>query len=278
MPPREQDFADRVNNIARALLQGASLGYGDEITAATQFAQPYDKVLQREREAQALFHQQHPYVDTGLQMTGSLLPSAATGLGIAAAAPRIGATLATLGGVGAEGAAMGFGSGEGGFGPRAKNAAIAAALSEVLAGGAMAAKSPAVRDSLKGIAGDETGAISFIKKYYPREYAPIHEVDDWSKVRSIMRSAMKGDEIPPILVDGTKGNGSLLTGTHRQAANEILDKLGKSEDSRIPVTYLSELKSLVGAKKAKAVTQAAENGDFEAIDRILDRSSIKKTQ
>lgn len=58
--------------------------------------------------------------------------------------------------------------------------------------------------------------------YYPAGYNPLHEVYSWHYVRQIARAAIRGDEIPPILVDGE----NLLAGTHRAAANDLLERMG----------------------------------------------------
>ena len=57
--------------------------------------------------------------------------------------------------------------------------------------------------------------------YEPTEYIPIHEVRDWCYVRKIIRAARRGEHIPGFVVYA----GSLLTGTHRCAANEIMQLL-----------------------------------------------------
>lgn len=58
--------------------------------------------------------------------------------------------------------------------------------------------------------------------YYPAKYNPLHEVRSWQYVRQIARAAIRGDEIPAILVDGD----NLLAGTHRAAANDLLERMG----------------------------------------------------
>ena len=58
--------------------------------------------------------------------------------------------------------------------------------------------------------------------YYPAGYNPMHEVQSWQYVRQIARAAIRGDEIPAILVDGE----NLLAGTHRAAANDLLERMG----------------------------------------------------
>ena len=50
-----------------------------------------------------------------------------------------------------------------------------------------------------------------------------HEVKDWDKVRGMVDATLAGDEIAPYLVSGDKA----LSGTHRAAANDILETIGR---------------------------------------------------
>ena len=74
--------------------------------------------------------------------------------------------------------------------------------------------------------------------YYPTGVTPIHEVKQWAKVRSIARAIEAGKDLPPILLFGS----SLLTGTHRWVANELLARRGKTE-TRIEAMQLISLPS-----------------------------------
>lgn len=111
------------------------------------------------------------------------------------------------------------------------------------------------------------------KWYYPTLCMgcnPIHEVRDWCKVRKLVRDALNGAKIRPILIDGTLRNGSLLTGTHRAAANDILMLIGS--DIRIPYILLSDLDT----SDFPGLSNAVENGDYEAINDIWDRQNFRK--
>jgi hypothetical protein len=71
-----------------------------------------------------------------------------------------------------------------------------------------------------------------MKKYYPTYWSgcnPLHEVKDWAQVRSLVKACKNGEarNIPPIYIDGDIGSGSLLTGTHRAAANDIITMLNE---------------------------------------------------
>lgn len=59
------------------------------------------------------------------------------------------------------------------------------------------------------------------KTFYPQGYNPIHPVNDWAYVRKMIRDSRKGISIPAFVVDGE----SLVTGTHRCAANNLMTML-----------------------------------------------------
>ena len=57
------------------------------------------------------------------------------------------------------------------------------------------------------------------EKFYPR--GGVHEVVNWAYVRQIVRAVLNGEDVPPYL--------ECFTGTHRAAANHLLEALGKQE-------------------------------------------------
>ena len=57
------------------------------------------------------------------------------------------------------------------------------------------------------------------KKFYPRD--GVHEVENWCYVRQIVRAVLKGEDVPPYIIS--------FSGTHRAAANHLLEALGKPE-------------------------------------------------
>ena len=64
----------------------------------------------------------------------------------------------------------------------------------------------------------ENSIFQFADEYYcPSE--GVHEVQSWSYVRRIARAALKGEKIPAYLPG--------YTGTHRAAANDLLELLDK---------------------------------------------------
>ena len=76
--------------------------------------------------------------------------------------------------------------------------------------------------------------------YVPRRVDFLHEVRDWAKVRRLVRAARRGEKIPPYLVsDKASDRPLLITGTHRAAANDLLESLGG--ERLIPVIDLGDL-------------------------------------
>jgi hypothetical protein len=107
--------------------------------------------------------------------------------------------------------------------------------------------------------------------YYPTHWSgcnPQHQVRDWQKVRSLIRAAMRGDNIPPILIDGSLGNGNLLTGTHRAAANDIMLLLSERDGRARPLIGWVSYDSSTASPELVA---AVEAGDTEAVDELVDR-------
>ena len=115
-----------------------------------------------------------------------------------------------------------------------------------------------------------TSIFHFAKrKYFPTGDLganPIHEVRDWCYARRLARACLRGEAITPILIDGTRYNCNLLTGTHRAAANDILNRLG--HDARIDHISLQDLDEEEHAE----LYEAAAEQDFERIDKIWDRA------
>ena len=106
-----------------------------------------------------------------------------------------------------------------------------------------------------------------MKPYYPTYHHgcnPIHEVKDWAYVRKLVRAARRGETINPILIEGSIGNGSLLAGTHRSAANDLMMKLGGEP--------LIDVVSIDDIEISDELREAIENSDFDMIDQIWDRA------
>jgi hypothetical protein len=89
---------------------------------------------------------------------------------------------------------------------------------------------------------------------------PIHAVNDWCKVRALIRAAKRGDKIPSILIDCKDGN--MLTGTHRAAANRIMFSLGINAE--IEVVTLDDI------EVSDELQEAVEALDYETIQSLVD--------
>jgi hypothetical protein len=72
------------------------------------------------------------------------------------------------------------------------------------------------------------------KPYYPGGGNPMHAVNDWAKMRDMIRALRRGERLPVVYMDGQVGHGVWLSGTHRVAASEIK----AAEDSTRPYVDL----------------------------------------
>ena len=91
---------------------------------------------------------------------------------------------------------------------------------------------------------------------------PIHEVLSWSKVRSIIRAVRRGDDVPSFVIDGVEGSCNLITGTHRCAANDILEMLG--DKRRVEFVTLEEINA------SEELIEAIQNEDYATVQWLLD--------
>jgi hypothetical protein len=110
--------------------------------------------------------------------------------------------------------------------------------------------------------------------YYPTKHSgcePIHPVKNWCKVRAIIRAARRGENIPSILIDGDVGNGSLLTGTHRAAANDIMLMLSErncSDLDTIPFISYVALDDVDDDDLRDQMADAIDDNDYEHLDEL----------
>jgi hypothetical protein len=100
MGPQKADPWERTAQRARAVGQGATFGYGDELTALAGEAVgagDYEDLLASEREKIAAFRESDPYIAGGGELLGGLSTLAVTGPATAAAkgAPYIGKAVET---------------------------------------------------------------------------------------------------------------------------------------------------------------------------------------
>lgn len=149
----EQARPGTLGGIARGALQGLTFGFGDEIVARVRSlgAQTYAEAVQGERDAIAIFREEHPWKAFGSEILGGLvvpvggairasgtvaratrLASSARAVGRANASIRL-ARAATQGAL--YGGAYGAGSGEGGVLERLEAGVKAAPLGAVLGAG-----------------------------------------------------------------------------------------------------------------------------------------------
>ena len=135
---------------ARSILQGLTLGYGDEAVAAGAatvdplihgsggtWKDRYEAYRGRERGRMAAGRQDSPITSIGGEVAGAALPVVLTG-GMTGGSTVLGRMAAGAGTGAAQGGIMGFGAGEGGLGNRLEGAAYGAGL-----GGTVGALAPA---------------------------------------------------------------------------------------------------------------------------------------
>ncbi len=97
--------------------------------------------------------------------------------------------------------------------------------------------------------------------YYPTSIEnPIHTVNNWMKVIKAAIDQLEGAEIPAIYTH----EGSQINGVHRAATNDLLKGMDK-EENLIPV------KDIADTEISEELQAAIEEGDFEAINDLLDR-------
>jgi hypothetical protein len=108
------------------------------------------------------------------------------------------------------------------------------------------------------------GKISGIKDYYPKNVIPIHEVQDWSKVRGIVRALKRGEEIPPIVTEGDQ----LLTGTHRSAANDLIDMLIQKKNLDPKTPKVGKMNAIYD-EVPENIRNQVENGHWDSLDEYF---------
>jgi len=127
----QKTLADKatLNPYAGAALQGATFGFGDELTAGVRSvlgSTPYGEALEQERAGHKQFSDAHPWQNVGMQVVGAIphmlvtrgkSGEAVAGDVAATVAPKFWAGVRSAGlRGGIEGAGQGFGEGEGGPG------------------------------------------------------------------------------------------------------------------------------------------------------------------
>lgn len=97
----------------------------------------------------------------------------------------------------------------------------------------------------------------------------IHPVRSFAKVRAIARAVRRGESIMPYVIDGIPGNCNLITGTHRQAANMLLERMG--DKRRVPFVALDDLADHPAMAE---IANLIEDGDFAEINFLVDDADI----
>lgn len=98
------------------------------------------------------------------------------------------------------------------------------------------------------------------------EVEALHEIDSWQYVRHLVRAALRGESIPPIINNG----GVAINGTHRLAANCLMDKLGIACKYWIPVIDLEDF-LFAHEYLREELLEMVRSGLVENIDDFLAR-------
>lgn len=245
-----------------SLAQGATLGTLDNIIAGVKaggdyvggkpFGESYDKRLIEEKGLQDSFHQDHPHIDTGLGLAGSL----AAPLGPLA---KIGTTAkgASLGtrvlGSAKSGAAMGALGGalnaEGGLEDRAKAGLLGAGLGG-LAGGVLPAAGAAFRGT-RQLGADLAGL----------------ENPNYAKLLRVDTQAQKAEKLALGDLVGGGANPSALGPGSLQGQNELMRGQGLEPT-------LADLSASQGGRQAVSRADAAmriPNSETSRVRGLMDR-------
>jgi hypothetical protein len=272
--------ATNLKNTGRSLLQGATLGFGDEITAGARslFGEDYDTALEDERGQVAAFNRENPVGSFlteglgGLALTGPVglarsaisrfAPQAAE-RGLASLGARfermpVAARTATVGGL--TGGAAGFGQGEGGAGDRLANAAQDAAAGVTL-GGAV----PLVMGAGRGVWNAAT-----LPTDVKAERTILGKMDDDNIDVSQLGFQLRGDQrlgVPATIAT----QGPNLTSLGEGVAN--LPGRGMNTARReIEIAHRGQGERITGALD-KRITYGDYNKAFDDIDAQLRQAS-----
>lgn len=232
-PPRDPWLIDRV---VRPAVQGATLGFGDEMTAGLASLFPgfdYGDVLAMERAKLARAREERPWLTGGAEVLGGV--GTALAAAPAAATAGVGRAMGTMALVGAaEGGIYGFGSGEGGFEPRVRNALLGGTVGGVVGGlapgviaGAQAVARPIVGGvrSMLGIGSDSRAAAAL--------------------ARTLRRAGMTQDEVADAIARARAEGQDMFTAA---------DAMGPA-----------------GQRALAGVTRAPGEGRQQAVEYLLDR-------
>ena len=216
--PKPERGAEPPTERRRAIAQGLSLGFADEILAGLQapfgegsLSENYGKALQQERDVLKQYRQDYPISSAAYEIGGAILPAIFTGGAAApAAATRTAAVLGglTRGAVGGAktGAVYGFGSGEGDVFNRAANMGVQA-LTGAGFGGALGA----IGGTLKGSGG---ALMNWVRNKMGNRIAGVVS-------KEVQRLAEQGGLTADEVIDGV-ANGRIM------AENRTLESMIRS--------------------------------------------------
>ena len=230
--------------LARAVGQGLSFGFGDEIEAYLRKGDgTYEEKLAEIRAAMGQFAEQNPNTALGAEIVGSLPTALLGGAGLARAGMTGAAKIA-----GTQGAVYGFGAGEGGATERAKSAATGGILSAGV-GKASDVVFPKVTEAAKAMmkegvrltpaqrVGGMTRAVEEKLKSMPFvgdiiSNAEARALRDFNTgaMNNVMRMLGKGKKIPK----GTAGNEAfqIVDDAINDAYNNVIPKLSVELDNK----------------------------------------------
>jgi hypothetical protein len=169
-------FAEDAAGTARAVGQGASFGFGEEIEAGVRAPfedRTYPQIRDDIRAQQAKFTERHQFIAAGAEIAGGLATAAVPLGGTARAATALGRIgRATKVGV-ATGALYGFGKGEGDVAAQAKSAATGAGMG-LLFGAGMQGAAEAGRVAMRATSAAPRAANALAT------VAPVPRIRQWA--------------------------------------------------------------------------------------------------
>lgn len=160
--PRQRGLFEKVYDASGSALQGATMGYGDELTAAigSLFGMGYDDTLNKDRAAQKRYESENPLESAAFEIAGGLPTAFALPGGQAKTLGQMAKYGALYGG------ATGFGKGEGDVGNRLGSGAVGLATGVAvpvgikgLTGTGKAVNQALARSPLAQTVANEAGAI-----------------------------------------------------------------------------------------------------------------------
>lgn len=225
-----------VDNIVRAIADGITLGYSDEIAAGLTSlftGQDREEVFARENQRTKEFREENPLTTLGANIAGAVLPASAISKGIAALTTgvgRLGRAAAQTGGATVEGAVAGAGTAD--PGNRGEGAVLGG-----IAGGALGAAGQGVSNVAGRVAEPLLAKVPAIRDRIADQYLERFAGTDQklADVPAAMREL--GDQATPMDVSpGLNQLGRVITtkpGPTQDAAIDLLDARRAVQGDRI---------------------------------------------